>query len=856
MISCAVHLVLHLLSAATQLLVVDDIGLKNKILNNGNNMNIISQPPSIGTKIPITDIKMVSTGMPVLGNAPANRPVPLETLKPLIECSGIAVGKDGFVVTGPSINGNACVAPGSTGIILNPVAQNKQPPQILAGNPQIISNINQGQQRNIGGSPAAPMRNVNGIQPPRVVMSPVKVFNRVEVLRRVQPNDPRTNQRSNGIIAYNVLGRRSDSRSTANAYDDSESAKLLGRGSLYDGRGRGRPEREPFRPSYSSFKIGKYKPRYDGSGVDSEARRHKRYRDHRRYRRYRRGSASSDFDSSTDDARRTKPNGAKHFGDAGQASSINKELLKLVGKLSELSNKMENDNAPGSTQKPADQNSPKDGGSKKPISPYGSANKDPYDGDSNAPNNGKGSATGSPYSKGDSAGSPQNKGDGSGGPRNKGDGTGSPKNSHASSTTPDGSNGTGNGSPSKSPSPYNDNSSTTDSDPGSTPNNGPTGSGSKSPRNRSKKPKSPSKSKNGNPSKSGSPYIDDPSSSSNSDPQDPNSSDSPSNGANSDKPNHPRHKGARPKSKSSGHKPRAPPKSTNPRKGKHPKSPKSTKPPNDSSTPNNSDVVIGPPFNADDSPASSVQSVKKAPASTLSTMATTTVTTTRGGNVPPSTGTITSENKLTEYAREHNDSIKSADNARRNFLRMKMLESKDRQVQYEQKLQGLKYLYNEHMEKLSRLQEAMRQSRSELISSKSVIEGADIEIGKLKDEIKENTVQTRLEEIEISRLSKQINNEKNKLNMLQEEKTLYNSRADKFMKDKDGNMGKLRGNSSKLLLYARLIADMRRDEGAIKDSISEIEAMRDKEADNQSMLAIEINQYEHDHHGPLFAGYA
>lgn len=230
---------------------------------------------------------------------------------------------------------------------------------------------------------------------------------------------------------------------------------------------------------------------------------------------------------------------------------------------------------------------------------------------------------------------------------------------------------------------------------------------------------------------------------------------------------------------------------------------------------------------------------------------------------PPTSSTIDDipgraeidDGRLRDYVNDHNSNIDHANAARRSFLSMKIRESQDASRRNETKLASLRRIYDEYSRRMDELSNEMSRVRSSIAMYRALTGNTDAAIEELESGLRDNEAQRRLEEIELLRLSKEMNEEKNKIELLKEKSAMLKSRRKQMGVNESENTSKLQANEGKLGAYSRLAKNLENELRQLRENIDEVEALRRKDQDVLNKLEIEYNQHEGDGHWPLFVQY-
>lgn len=211
--------------------------------------------------------------------------------------------------------------------------------------------------------------------------------------------------------------------------------------------------------------------------------------------------------------------------------------------------------------------------------------------------------------------------------------------------------------------------------------------------------------------------------------------------------------------------------------------------------------------------------------------------------------------EIGDYINEHNKDIESASKARRSFINAKLKELEQNENKNIGKLDNLKNIKNDEMKKIEKVIEQINKLKTLINSSKSIDASNKQDISNLEKSISDNDVKHRLEEIEIMKLSKQLNEKKNRLALLEDSNSIFKSRLQNMENEKNQSNEHMKLAENKLAYYMRTLQSLQSGIKLIKDNISELESFANKEKIMQNNLEFERDQVETDLHEPLFARY-
>ena len=208
-----------------------------------------------------------------------------------------------------------------------------------------------------------------------------------------------------------------------------------------------------------------------------------------------------------------------------------------------------------------------------------------------------------------------------------------------------------------------------------------------------------------------------------------------------------------------------------------------------------------------------------------------------------------------KFILKHNKDILSADKARRAYIDYKLSESKDKQNRIEKKLDSLKDLDDKLANKISKLINERSEIKQKATSDKNKAENNENTVKTLIEDQKKTENLMKLEEVEISKLEKALNKERNKYLVLNDQQNIYKDRLESFNKKGNNSKTDVKINENKLAEYDRLLNQIQRDHENLKSKIQEIEKQRRREIEAQNKLEIEKKEIEDSNHIPLFAIY-
>lgn len=234
-----------------------------------------------------------------------------------------------------------------------------------------------------------------------------------------------------------------------------------------------------------------------------------------------------------------------------------------------------------------------------------------------------------------------------------------------------------------------------------------------------------------------------------------------------------------------------------------------------------------------------------------------------GGPQPPASSAMADipdradidDRKLRDYVNDHDNNIDHANIARKSFLSMKIQESQNANKRNETKLANLQRVYDEYLKRMDQVGSGISRVRSNIGTYRALLGNTATAIRELDSGMRENDTQSRLEEMEILRLNKAINEEKNKVELLKEKSAMLKSRLKQLGTDRNESISKLRANESKLGIYMQLAENLENELRQLRDDIDEVESLKRKGQEVLDKLEIEHNQYENDRHLPLFVRY-
>lgn len=212
-------------------------------------------------------------------------------------------------------------------------------------------------------------------------------------------------------------------------------------------------------------------------------------------------------------------------------------------------------------------------------------------------------------------------------------------------------------------------------------------------------------------------------------------------------------------------------------------------------------------------------------------------------------------NQLEEYVKEHQKNIHDANDARKAFLKAKIDNMKDDSEKNNRKLKDLKKMYDDTKRKLKNLENEFIKVKHGVSAEKSVITNEASNIETLKNGILNNDAKIRMEEVELLKLSQMMNEEKNKLSMLEDKGRMLKERLENIKKEKQNNFGHLKLEENKMKMYCMLISGLEKEINSIKESISSVEAIRDSQLEMMNKLKMEMEDYDNNSNIPMFIKY-